>query len=677
MNPTHLSRLPFRFAHSVVKGHSIKNGFSLELKDNTGGHFLLEITAYEPSILRIRLYLKAFHPPFDSCIQENNHPTAASVQLAETPNDYQISTQGFRLSVGKSPYSFQLYTPEGKLIVKENLQDVNAVGSGEDQVPPLGFSYNHSLQPVCANLCFSLGVYEQILGLGERFSEYNKRGQMIQMKNSDALGVRTQLAYKNIPFYLSSSGYGLFLNTTSQAEFHIGTRSHESLNIHAPGSQLEYFLFTGSPAEIVSAFTRLTGPAALPPDWSFGTWYSNSFKASTQQEVEADAQTLLEKNLPCQVIHLDCYWLRDNCWCDFVWNKATYPNHQQMIKRLKSQGYKLSIWINPYITIVSPLYKEGADQEYFVKNKQGTPYTADLWHGLLPLCAMVDFTNPHAASWFAEKVRGLLHQGIDAIKTDFGEDIPPDSCFFNGKTGEEMRNLYARLYNETVAQVCKQEKGEDALVWARSGCAGMQRHPVCWSGDPHSSYSGMASVLKSGLSMGISGVPFWSHDIGGFFGLDENSPESRQLLVRWAQFGLLSSHSRFHGTTTRQPWAFGSQVEAILRDFMQLRQQLMPYILKTARECVQKGLPFLLPMVLACPQDEQAAPLWDQYMIGSELLVAPVFGPHNTTRQVYLPAGTWQHHFTRAKYTGGQTIQITSPLEQLPLFTKFGGTLAL
>lgn len=665
MKPTPISRLPFEYALNVQQAQVREDRLNLIMNSTSGRPMQLELSAFEDNVLRLRLSRAGYAPQADDSIQQSQRIQSSGAQVIETESGWEIKTAGFRAVVGKQPYSFRLYAPDGKLILQEHLEDKNAVGDGEDRVPPLGFSHDQAGNALSANLNLYLNVYDTILGLGERFTEYNKRGQLVTMRNSDALGVRTEEAYKNIPFFLNTAGYGLFVNSTAQAEFHIGTRSSESLNIHLPGDQMEYYIFTGSCKEIVSAYTRLTGPAILPPDWSFETWYSNSFKASSRAAIEEDARLLREKNMPAGVIHLDCYWLRDDHWCDFIWDEQAYPSYMEMIDNIKAMGYRMCIWINPYITIVTDMFREGSEKGYFVKDKAGDIYTADLWHGLLSPCAMIDFTNPEAEKWYGAKVRNLLRQGIDAIKTDFGEDIPEDAIFANGLDGRRMRNLYARLYNESVANICRQEKGDDYLLWARSGCAGMQRYPVCWSGDPHASYSGMASVIKSGLSIGISGVPFWSHDIGGFFGLED--PE---LFVRWAQFGLLSSHSRFHGTTTRQPWAYGERAEKIVGDFMRLRSKLMPYILQTAKDCAENGLPFMRPMLLSFPDDRNTHHLWDQYMIGDDLIVAPVFGPDHTVRRVYLPAGWWHNYFTGETQQGSQYIEISCPLEQLPLYIR-------
>lgn len=659
--------LPFKYAESVQAVKIERKTVYLLVNDNDGDTFNIEITVLKHNVLRVRLYKDEFIPLDYDFINKDFVSDNNSCKIEEDIMSINVYTDEFRLKIGKPEYSFSLFDINEKQLLCENLNDVNPVGEGEDRVPPMGYSYNRDGRVACYNLCYHLGVYENVYGLGERFTAFNKREQTVRMLNRDALGVRNSNAYKNIPFYVSSSGYGLFVNSHRDTEFNFGSRSMESVNIHIPGEAAEYYIITGNMKQIVSTYTMLTGPAALPPKWSFGVWYSNSFKASSRQAIEEDANYFREHNIPCDVIHFDCYWLRDNMWCDFKWDEKMYPDHEGMLRGLKDNHFKVCVWINPYVTVVSEMYEEGKEKEYFIKNKEGEPYLSDLWHGLLPLCAIVDFTNTDACRWFKDKVQGLLKQGINAVKTDFGEDIPLDSVFFNGKSGLEMRNVYSHLYNTVVFEASSEIYGENTMVWGRSGFAGMQRYPVCWSGDPNSSYEGMASVLKSGLSHGLSGVPFWSHDIGGFYGKVD-----AQVFVRWAQFGLLSSHSRFHGTTTRQPWAYGEEVERIITDFISLRYRLMPYILKSAQQCVRDGAPFIRPMVMENDQDPQTANIWDQYYMGDDIIVAPVFGPADTIRSVYIPDGEWVDWFTGETYSGRHLITVKCPLSTIPLLMRKG-----
>ena len=655
--------------HFPVKIKSIREqneNIELTTVDNYGQAMRLQIGVFGKGIIRIRIAKDQYIPPVYPVIQEEKLEKI-QWKIKETEAAYNISGEEYRIEINKDPFAFQVYHRNGKLACAESTNDVDSVGEGMNQIPPMGYSVDEQTVKGM-NLGFRLHYDENIYGLGEHFTSFNKVGQTVTMRNFDTLGCRDEKAYKNIPFYISSYGYGLYVHSHDVFDVHLGSESAATVSAHVPGTSLEYYLIVRPTIkEILSAFMKLTGPAALPPKWSFGLWYSNGFQGASRNSVEEDAKRFREEKIPCDIMHLDCYWLREDCWCDFVWNEELYPGYRTMLADLKSQGYKICLWINPYVTITTDMYLDGKEKGYFAKNKEGEPYQADLWHGLLSPCVLLDFTNPEATEWFREKIKTVLEEGVDILKTDFGEDIPYDAVFYNGMTGKEMRNVYSRIYNQVVFETIKDCKGkENAIVWARSGCAGMQQFPVCWSGDPHSTYEGMAMTLRGGLSLAMSGVPFWSHDMGGFYG-----NVSKDLFIRWSQFGLFTSHSRLHGTSTRQPWAYDEETKKIIKDFVDLRYRLMPYIWKTAQECVDLGYPFIRPMVWEYPEDHNAANIYDQYFFGSSILVAPVFGGRDAERRVYLPEGRWQEMLgEKREFEGGKWYAFKCPLEYLPLFRK-------
>lgn len=625
--------------------------------------FFLELAALEHGALRLRVYREAFPAPAYDYVTAVPQP--AQAEIREEDGEITLSCRDYTVRIGRDPFFLSVLNRDGDLVYDEQLQDVDSVAEGFGRVPPLGFTrttdggWECDLNPV-------LHCDEHIYGLGERFTEFDHRGQCIRMWNYDTLGCRDHTAYKNIPFYVSSRGYGLFINSCEPVVFHVGDEACGSLHVHVPAPAMEAYLFVGTPREVVSAFMQLTGPAALPPDWSFGLWYSSGFQGASATAMLEDAEQFRARHIPCDVIHFDCYWLRDDMWCDFEWDEKMYPNHVGMLEQLHAMGYKICLWINPYVTIRTQMFEEGAQKGYFLKTPQGEPYTADQWHGLLSPCAILDVTYPEAVAWFTAKLRRILREGVDVLKTDFGEEIPADAVFHNGLTGLHMRNAYANLYNTIVYNTVKQEKGA-GMVWGRSGSAGMQKFPVCWSGDPRSCYESMASTLRGGLSLAMSGVTFWSHDMGGFYG--DVTPE---VFVRWSQFGLFSSHSRLHGTSSRQPWHYGPRAEAIVSEAIRLRYRLMPYILRTARECVERGEPFLRPLCWAHPEDKTTAGLWDEYYFGDALLVAPVFGGDGARRDVYLPEGDWVDFHTGTAYKGGAWYTFHCPLETIPVFRRCG-----
>lgn len=638
----------------------------LVTEDNKKNEINIEYSFYQNGIIGVRvLNDDCFKLEYDF-INSEYRDFEKSTILEDNETEIKILYLGYEVIINKQPYCMTILK-DRHIVLSDSIDDVNPVGDGENIIAPLGYTCSGGDEILGSNIGFKLHQDENIYGLGEQFTEFNKRGQQVLMQNKDTLGCRNNEAYKNIPFYVSTYQYGLFVNSHLMSEFNIGYESLSTISIHVPDSKVEYFILLGqSMKEIVGKYTNLTGPAAMPPRWSFGLWYSTGFKDASRKTIESDAAFFRKNKIPCDVMHFDCYWLRDDMWCDFVWNDAMYPNRVEMLTQLKDMGYKVCLWINPYVTIKTEMYEEGKKEGYFVKDSSGKPYLADLWHGLLSMCALVDFTNNNAVEWFKDKVSSLLVEGVDLVKTDFGENIPLDSCFFNGEDGEKMRNIYSLLYNKAVFEVTKKLKGkENAIVWGRSGFAGMQKYPVCWSGDPRSSFEGMAATLKAGLSIGFSGVPFWSHDIGGFYG-----EVSDDVFVRWAQFGLFSSHSRLHGTTTRQPWAYSERAMNIVSEFIKLRYKLMPYIYKTAQNCVEKGHPFIRPLVFENEDDPMVAHICDEYYFGEDIIVAPIFGGDNATRNVYLPKGMWRDMLKGNVYEGNQWIEVKAKLEYMPIFAK-------
>jgi len=432
-----------------LKDFSQKNHeLNLIVEDQEENTFTIMISLFCNDIIRIRLGREISAPEYDFVNHDYLKPMD-NVIVRNTGESLEVEHGGKTLVIGKNPFSFMINDVGGQVIYKENFNDVNSVGEGEDRIPPMGYTTDSFGNIISTNICAALRYDEHIYGLGERFTEFDKRGQRIVIKNTDTLGCRDATSYKNIPFYISSYGYGLFLNSHLISEFDIGCKSMASISINAPQNSLEYYILTGdSLKEILSHYIQFTGPAALPPDWSFGLWYSTGFKGNSRESTLNDAERIRREDIPCDVMHFDCYWLRDDMWCDFVWNEELYPDRVEMLNILKEQGYKICLWINPYVTIKTDMFREGTEKGYFVKQKDGSVYTDDLWHGLLSYCAIVDFTNSEAVKWYQKKVSDILSEGVDVLKTDFGEDIPFDCVFSNGKTGYEMRNIYSRLYNE-------------------------------------------------------------------------------------------------------------------------------------------------------------------------------------------------------------------------------------
>ncbi len=512
----------------------------------------------------------------------------------------------------------------------------------------------------------SLGVGECVYGLGERFTAFIKNGQTVENWNRDG-GTGSDQAYKAVPFYLTNRGYGVLVNETGPVSFEVATEKVFRVQFSQPGEHLEYFVIHGpTPKDVLRKLTALTGRPALPPAWSFGLWLTTSFTTNYDEAtVTSFINGMKERDLPLHVFHFDCFWMREFEWCNFQWDARTFPDPAGLLRRLHERGLKVSLWINPYIAQLSPLFDEGRRNGYLLRRANGNVWQSDLWQ---PGMAIVDFTNPAACSWYAGHLRRLLEMGVDCFKADFGERIPTDVVYHDGSDPVRMHNYYSILYNETVFRAIEAVKGKgEAVVFARSSYASGQRFPVHWGGDCSSTFESMAESLRGGLSLGLCGFGFWSHDIGGFEGLPPPA-----IYKRWVAFGLLSSHSRLHGSSSyRVPWHYNGEACDVLRFFTKLKCRLMPYLYAAAVEAHREGIPTMRAMMLEFPADPACDSLDRQYLLGGALLIAPVLSEDGTV-DYYLPAGRWTHLLTGEVRTGGQWHRTKHDFLSLPVFARPG-----
>ncbi|CAM5347245.1 Alpha-xylosidase [Streptomyces alboniger] len=517
----------------------------------------------------------------------------------------------------------------------------------------------------------ALDVGEYVYGLGERFTPYVKNGQSVDIWQADG-GTSSEQAYKNIPFHLSSRGYGVFVNHPGKVSYEIGSEAVGQVQFSVEDQTLEYYVIAGpTPKDVLRRYTALTGRPALPPAWSFGLWLTTSFCTPYDEEtVTSFVDGMAERDIPLSVFHFDCFWMREHQWTDFRWDPEVFPDPEGMLRRLRERGLRVSVWINPYIAQKSALFDEAREAGYLVRRPNGDIWQWDLWQ---PGMALVDFTHPDARIWYADKLRTLLGQGVDCFKTDFGERVPTDVVWHDGSDPERMHNYYTQLYNSTVFELLEKERGPgDAVLFARSATAGGQQFPVHWGGDCSASLGAMAESLRGGLSLSLSGFGFWSHDIGGF----EGTPDPA-VFKRWLAFGLLSSHSRLHGNVSyRVPWAFGDEAVDVARKFTRLKHRLMPYLYGAAAEAHRTGVPVMRPMLLEFPEDPACRTLDRQYMLGPDLLVAPVFTPEGEV-EFYLPEGTWTHLLTGESVQGPGWRRETHGFDSLPLYVRPGALLPL
>ncbi|GKT04581.1 alpha-xylosidase [Furfurilactobacillus entadae] len=498
----------------------------------------------------------------------------------------------------------------------------------------------------------SMDVDEHVYGLGERFTPFVKNGQTVDTWNQDG-GTGSEQAYKNIPFYITDKGYGVFVDEPQKVSFEIASENVDRVQFSTEGESLTYYVIYGpTPKAILNKYTRLTGQIKLPPAWSFGLWLSTSFTTDYSDEtVMKFIDGMAEHHIPLDVFHFDCFWQKGFEWCTLTWDREKFPDPAGLLKKIHDRGIKVCVWLNPYIAQKSPLFKEAKDHGYLIKRHDGNVWQWDLWQAGN---GFVDFTNPDAIAWYQSKLSALLDMGVDCFKTDFGERIPvDDAVFFDGSDPQREHNYYTLQYNQAVYDVLSAKRGEDdAVVFARSATVGSQKLPVHWGGDNLSRYNSMADSLRGGLSFLSSGFGFWSHDIGGFE--EKATPD---IYKRWTQFGLLSSHSRYHGSVQyRVPWLFDDEAVAVTKKFVDLKLSLMPYLYQQAVQTSATGTPLMRPMFIEFPDDPNTAYLDKQYMLGDKLLVAPIFNDQGNVHY-YLPAGRWTNLLTEHVYETDQNGQ--------------------
>jgi alpha-D-xyloside xylohydrolase len=647
------------------------------------GPVVVSLAFLTPRTFRFELQVN----PEAEAVREREHPdyheaavrTDVDLDVREADDHLRIATEALVVEVGTDEWSFRVRDPsrdrggDGTVYAAQT-DDVDV--RGDPRVDPLWFAeeeVNHGPRKVTeTGTAFALAPDERLYGLGETFTGLDKTGGSYESWHVEPLGTETERAYKNVPFHLSSAGYGLLVDTTRRVRYDLGAGSAASGQVAVDGDRAA-FVFCYGPdfRDVLSTYTALTGRPRRPPKWSFGVWMSRLGYESREQ-LESITDRLRAESIPCDVVHLDPFWMRERQSTDLVWDTDQFPAPAEMIDRLHERGFHLSLWEHPHVPVGTDAFREAAREGYFVEDGTGKPYVMDRTCQGDYRGAIVDFTDPDAVAWWQAKHRRLLEMGVDTFKTDYGEYVPEDAVFANGRSGTAEHNLYPYRYNEAVYRAVEDYRGpEDTLLWSRAAWTGSQRYPVHWGGDPQTSFVGMAAALKGGLSASLSGFGYWSHDIGGFRG-----EPSTEVYVRWAQFGLLSSHARCHGTTPREPWAFGEEALDVFRRYARLRYRLLPYLYSVADETARTGLPTVRPLVFAYQDDPSVADLDDQFLLGPNLLVAPVFAG-DTVRSVYLPEGEWVDWWTDERYRGGRRVEVAAPLDRLPLFVRAGGVVPM
>ena len=631
-----------------------------------GANLTIKISSPMPDVIRVQTFhymgVQKKTPAFEL---ELDHPQKLQIEDSE---DKMVITSGhLSLEIGKKNW-YMRYLRDGELLTESGVKDLAMIkGNWKGDY----YDQNGDLDETYMRQQLSIGVGELLYGTGERFTPFVKNGQTVEIYNEDG-GTSTEQSYKNIPFFLSNKGYGVLVNHPERVSFEFATENVTKSAFCVKGGSLDYFFFNGpTMKDVLTRYTELSGKPSLPAPWTFGLWLSTSFTTSYDEDtVMSFIDGMLDRGIPLRTFHFDCFWMKGFHWSDFIWDADVFPDPKGLLQRIKAKGLNICVWINSYIGQESALFAEGMEKGYFIKRPNGDVWQWDMWQ---PGMALVDFTNPAACKWFQDKLEVLLDMGVDCFKTDFGERIPTNCVYYDGSDPEKMHNYYTYLYNKTVYELLERKRGKgEAVLFARSATVGGQKFPVHWGGDCWSDYPSMEESLRGGLSLLMSGFGFWAHDIGGF----ENT-STADVYKRWVAFGLLSSHSRLHGSSSyRVPWVYDDEAVDVVRSFTKLKASLMPYLYKTSVDTSKSGVPTMRSMVLEFTADRNCHYLDKQYMLGDNLLVAPIFNDQSMGI-FYLPKGTWTDFFTGEVMEGGTLVERKYDYLHLPLMARENSIIAM
>ena len=548
------------------------------------------------------------------------------------------------IEIQKYPWRLVVKDAKGKVLTQtRHLLDND---STQVKLVPFSFIKRGSDNSRSVNPVLSLAPGERIYGCGESFTSLNKVGQKVHLSVTDPQGPETDGMYKPVPFFFSNRGYGIFMHTSAPVTCDFGASYIGADRLFMGDEEIDFFVFLGSPKEILYEYTGITGRSPMLPLWSFGTWMSRITYFSQEEGLEI-ARQLRAHRIPADVIHFDTGWFGVDWQCDYQFAKDRFKDPVRMLKQLKKDGFHTCLWQLPYFTPKNRFFQEIIDRGLHVKNAGGGMPVED---------AILDFSNPETVGWYQEKIAGLLRQGVSTIKCDFGEAAPYNGFYHSGRGGLYEHNLYPLRYNKALWEAGEQQYPGEGIIWARSAWAGSQRYALHWGGDAATTNIGMLGDLRGGLSFGLSGFSFWSHDMGGFV---TASPED--VYRRWLPFGFLSSHTRAHGAPPTEPWLISESFTEAFRACAEMKYRLMPYVYAQAKDCSERGLPMVRALLVEFPDDAGAWYVEDEYMFGSQMLVAPLLESGNS-REVYLPKGKWIDYQTGRVYEGGYQTIVAGPI---------------
>ena len=669
-------RAGYRYAtvEKLSDGRVSAAGFSATAHLAGGGRAVLRLVPSANDSLRLLFGSEAFEPVASSPMLVGGKLAAAGkFTLKTTPAHYQLKWGARVIEIGRGEFSLRVLDGGKEIFALSNDQI-----AGSHPTPPLGMRLpadgKGAAEPY---LSWAVRNDERFFGLGEKWNKVEKTSTRATIWASDTCGSNTtDMSYKSVPVLHSTRGWGLLVHTGCRSHWEIGTFSYTGGSVLSESATLDaIFWFAPTLADSVAAFTAITGRPAAPPPWSYGMWMSRCAYENRAQ-VEDVLARLRQEKIPCDVIHLDPLWMKTHYYfkigvdaCDFVWREDAWPDHVAMMAAWLKQGFSTCFWLNPYLPEGSPVYADAAKNGYLLRSSKGG--LARLIYG--EPVGMVDFTNPAAKEWWKDKLKALVAEGAAVFKPDYGDRVPEDAIAHDGTSGSELHNLYLHYFAEAAYQAVRETTG-DGIVWRRSGYVGSQRYPGTWAGDTQVTWEAMRCCLRGGLSAGFNGEAFWSHDIGGFVG---PKPDN-ELYIRWAQWGLLSPFSRFHGTTPREPWEYSPEAVAVVKKYTQLRYKLMPYLWKCGEQACATGMPILRHLHLANPDEPGTEHIDDQYLLGPDLLIAPIFAAGATSRKLYIPAGRWREWDQPAKvHTGPAWITVAAPLGRLPLLVRAGAEIPM
>lgn len=590
-----------------------------------------------PRTVRIRMLTTPVEPkPAASIMLAKEPGRDGSWKVTETNDKIIYSSDYGTIQINKNPWRIVLKDKAGRIL--SQTAALSDADSTQVKYTPFCFVKRGSDNARRINPVFTLTADEMIFGCGESATGLNKAGQKVNLFVTDPQGPETDQMCKPIPFFMSNRGYGMFMHTSAPVTCDFGA-TYIGLNKMFMGDEnLDLFVFFGEPKDILDEYTDLVGKPGMPPLWSFGTWMSRITYFSEKEGYDV-AANIRKNKYPCDVIHFDTGWFDVDWQCDYKFSENRFQNPQQMLKDLRSQGFHVCLWQLPYFTPKNRYFSELIEKDMYVKNGNGELPYEDV---------VLDFSNPETVKWYQDKLAGLLNIGVSAIKVDFGEAAPLNGIYASGKSGWYEHNLYPVRYDMAVSEITKKLHNEN-IMWARAAWAGSQRYPLHWGGDAATTNTGLLGTLRAGLSFGLSGFSFWSHDMGGFV---KSTPED--LYCRWIPFGFLTSHTRAHGAPPTEPWLYDSKrVQDVFRKSAEMKYRLMPYVYAQAKECTEKGLPMLRALFVEFPDDPGAWKVDDEYLFGSQILVAPLLESGMTGRTVYLPEGKWIDYQTEKVYEGG------------------------